>query len=182
MNTALSRPPRRGIAAGAIMLPGLMVVALSGCVAPSQRYPSLLPRAVESQPATAPALADAPVTPVPADPALDAQLAVIETTLTATAEAFTPAAARATTAIRQAQGAASGSEAWLAAQAALAALETVRSQTVSALSDLDRLAIDRGVTGQPDYAALVAARARADAQLTTQQALIDSLAAKVAAF
>lgn len=155
---------------------------LSGCVAPSQRYPSLLPRAVEKQPAAAPALADPPATVIPADPALDAQLATIESALAASAQSFTPAEQRATAAARQAQGSATGSETWLTAQSAMASLDSLRSQSLTALSDLERLAIDRGATGQPGYPALIAARARAEAQLTTQQAAIDVLQAQITAF
>lgn len=155
---------------------------LSGCAVPSQRYPSLLPRSVEQQPAAAPALADSPATAIPADPALDAQIATIEAALAASAQSFTPAEQRATAAAHEAKGSATGSETWLTAQSAMASLDSLRSQSLTALSDLERLAVDRGAAGQPGYPALIAARARAEAQLTAQQAAIDGLQARITGF
>lgn len=156
-----------------------VLFALSGCAAPAMRYPSLLPRPVEAQPLAAPQVTVAAV-PVPADSALDAQVAAIDASLAQTAGLFAAATDRAKAASANAKGAAIGSEAWLSAQSALAALESLRSESLGALTDLDRLAIDRGTAGQPDYTALSAARARAEAQLTAQQAAIDAIQAQTA--
>lgn len=151
-----------------------VLFALSGCAAPAMRYPSLLPRPVEAQPLAAPQVTVAEV-PVPSDSALDAQVAAIDASLAQTAGLFAAATNRARAASSNAKGAAIGSEAWLSAQSALAALESLRSESLGALTDLDRLAIDRGTSGQPDYTALSAARARAEAQLSAQQAAIDAI-------
>jgi hypothetical protein len=164
-----------------LILP-VAVTTLSGCVAPAARYPSLLSRAVEQQPMAAVARPEAPAAPIAADPALDAQLAALAAALATSADAFQPATARATASTDKAKGAAIGSEAWLSAQSALGALDTLRSQSLSALSDLDRLTIDRATAGQPAYPALTAARNRAEAQLAAQQSVIDSLQGQIAAF
>lgn len=153
--------------------------ALSGCAAPAMRYPSLLQRPVETQPLTAPQMA-ATETTVPTDSALDARITAIDAGLAQTAGLFASAIERANAASAGARGAAIGSEAWLSAQSALAALESLRSESLAALSDLDRLAIDRGTAGQPAYTALDAARARAEAQLATQQAAIDAIQGQMA--
>lgn len=156
-----------------------VLFALSGCAAPAMRYPSLLPRPVETQPLTAPQMAAAETT-VPADSALDARIIAIDAGLSKTAGLFTAATERAKAASAGARGTSIGSEAWLSAQSALAALESLRSETLAALSNLDRLAIDRGTAGQQTYPALSAARARAEAQLATQQATIDAIQGQTA--
>ncbi len=153
--------------------------ALAGCAAPAMRYPSLLPRPVEAQPLAAPQVMVAAVA-VPADSALDTQVAAAESLLAQTAGLFEAATERAKTASANAKGAAIGSEAWLSAQSALAALESLRSESLGALTDLDRLAIDRGTAGQPAYPPLNAARTRAEAQLATQQATINAIQAQTA--
>lgn len=153
--------------------------ALSACAAPAMRYPSLLPRPVEAQPLTVPQLAAAETTS-PADSALDARITTIDAELAQTARLFAAAIQRAKLANAAARGAAIGSEAWLSAQSALAALESLRSESLAALSDLDRMAIDRGTAGQQTYPALSTARARAEAQLATQQAAIDAIQAQTA--
>lgn len=157
-------------------------LTLTGCVAPAQRYPSLLLRPIEAQSAMTALQVDPLTITVPADPALDAQIATLAGTLSTSADAFGAATARSTNAVRAAKDAAVGSEAWLSAQSALAMLESLRSQSLSALSDLDRLAIDRATASQPVYPGLSTARDRAEAQLTSQQALIDSLQGQIASF
>lgn len=165
----------------ALLLSCAVLFALSGCAAPTMRYPSLLPRPVETQPLTIPQIAAADIA-VPTDSALEARIATIDSALAQTAGLFAAATERATAASASATGAAIGSEAWLSAQSALAALESLRSESLGALADLDRLAIDRGTAGEPAYPAVTAARARAEAQLTTQQAAIDAIQGKAPRF
>ncbi|OYX38163.1 MULTISPECIES: hypothetical protein [unclassified Sphingomonas] len=174
MNRALLRPGPTALA--------IALTALSGCVAPTQRYPSLLPRAIESRPAIVTVPADPSATVIPPDPAIDTEIARLTQALATIADAFTTATTRATNAVQAAKGAAIGSETWLSAQSALSGLDTLRSQSLSALSDLDRLAIDRATASQPPYPALTAARAKAEAQLTAELATVDSLQGQVAAF
>ena len=150
----------------------LMLLPASGC-ARDDRYPSLLPRAVERQSFAEPAAP--PAAPVVADPALDARIAA------ARLSADEAAIARAEQRVRAAAGAAAGSETWLDAQVALGELDALRSGNVAALSDLEELATDRAAALEPDYlalnAAIEAARAAVEAQtqrIATLQAMLAS--------
>ena len=143
----------------------LTLIALAGCTPTPDRYPSLLPRPIESQ-STA-----EPVRPIPQaapDAALDSRIAQLTTQLDSTRARFAEAAQSAEAKVAVARGVADGSEAWLDAHAALSGLESLRAPTLDALSELDRLVIDRGQAGQPPYPALEAANARAQ-QLATEQ-------------
>ncbi|OYY67927.1 hypothetical protein [Sphingomonas sp. 28-63-12] len=153
------------------------LLALAGCVAPTGRYPSLLVRPVEQQDQSEPVRAAAVAS---ADPALDAQITALNDTLAGDAAAFPAAVDRATTATRAARGARVGSEAWLSAQAAISALDSLRAQSLSALVDIDRLAIDRAQAGLPAYPAIAVLRDRAEAQVAAQTAAIDTLHAQLA--
>ena len=121
------------------LLPSLALF-LSGCAETLTGYPSLAKRAVENAPVAEPVAAPAPVE---ADPALQAQvdrLAAQAQTGSAAFDRAWPAADRAT---RSAAGAAVSSEAWVAAQLAISALEAARNDSVSALASLDTLYVER---------------------------------------
>lgn len=143
----------------------LTLIALAGCTQAPDRYPSLLPRPAESQSAAEPLR---PVPQASPDTALDARLAQITAQLDAAHARFTEAAQGAEAKVAVARGVAEGSEAWLDAHAALSGLETLRAPSLDALSELDRLAIDRGATGQPPYPALEEANRFAQ-QLSAEQ-------------
>ncbi len=150
----------------------LSVAALAGCTQAPGRYPSLLPRPIESQ-----SLAE-PVRPVPEatpDAALDKQIADIRASLDAAAKAFAAGAQEAEAKIAVARGLPAGSEPWLDAQVALSDLASLRRPTVTALSDLEELALQRGTAGLPRYPALDAAVDEASKASTAQQARIDAL-------
>lgn len=139
-----------------------IILLLAGCGTGSATAPSLLPRPIEGR-------SDAePSRPLPAitqDAALDAHIADLVTrrkqASTDFADADRTAAARLTAAAK----AAVGSDAWLDAQTALAALDTPRAELLTVLTELEQLASARVAAGQPPYPALDAARIDADAEL-----------------
>ncbi|NYT40007.1 hypothetical protein HZY97_04510 [Sphingomonas sp. R-74633] len=152
----------------------LSLTALAGCTQPSGRYPSLLPRPIEQ---TSLAEPDRPVPVATPDPALDTKVAEIRAGLEAGNKAFVAGAQDAEAKIAVARGLPQGSEPWLQAQVAMGGLAELRRPAVTALSDLEELATQRGVDGLPPYPALDAAAADAAKAADTQQARIDSLEA-----
>jgi len=147
-------------------------IGMAGCAAPNPRFPSLLPRPGETRDeAERPA---APVAPV-ADAALDARLAALDKTLSDAAGGFPALADKARATVARARGAGTGSDAWLAAQSLLADLDLLRAQSLTALADLDRIVIDRGVADLPAYPGIEPLRARAEAQAKSQGDVIDQL-------
>ncbi|OWK33559.1 hypothetical protein SPDO_04390 [Sphingomonas dokdonensis] len=148
-----------------MLAPAFLMV---GCTTPAA-YPSLLPRAAESQALTEPAPA-AP-TPPAADPALDATLADIQRTLAEQTAAFDAASGRAEAAVAAARGAPAGSETWLDAHVALAALDALRAATSELATRVDDLASERALALQPDYSALdtMADRVRVEVQRQAEQ-------------
>ncbi|MFS0735959.1 hypothetical protein ABC347_02810 [Sphingomonas sp. 1P06PA] len=123
------------------LAPLAFAVALASCAADPRAYPSLAPRPVE-------ALADAPERteagpPAAADPALEAEVAMLAKTVSDAESAWTTAEREAAPAIARAQGVASGSDAWVAGQQALSALDAARAPMIAALSQLDGLRLAR---------------------------------------
>lgn len=155
----------------------IAVVALTGCTQSATRYPSLLPRAAEAQSLEEPVRAIAVAAP---DPALDKQIGDLTAQLDALAAAFNKGAQAAEATIAVARGLPEGSGPWLDAQAALSTLDTLRAPVLTVLSDLERLAIERGAAGLVPYPALDAAVARAEALSTAQQDRSGSLEAALA--
>jgi hypothetical protein len=143
-----------------------LALPLTGCIQSDEKYPSLLPRAIESQSTAEP---DRPAPVVVADPALDKQVADLSAALDAAQAAFSKAAQDTEARIAVARGLPDGSDPWLDAQVALGGLDVVRSQATDALSALETLEIARGSAGLPPYPALQAAIERATA-LTADQA------------
>lgn len=147
---------------------------LAACASDPTVYPSLAPRPVEklgfAEPATPP--------PAPAaqDPALDGKLAAITVKGATAARDFDRAAARAETLARAAKGAKVGSDAWIAAQTAIADLDALRSSYGDSVGALDELAGTRAAALQPAYPALEQALAEARATAQAQTARIDALA------
>ena len=150
---------------------------LIGCARDDAAYPSLAPRAAEKQGFAEPVVA-APA-PVAADPALDARLHEIGGKLDAMVRGYDADAARAERAAGVAGARTVGGEAWLNAQAALAALDDWRAQASGLTTDLDTLAGERiGTAGQP-YPPLDALRARAAAEAEREGAGIAALSARL---
>ncbi len=124
--------PRRLIASLALIL--------SGCAGAPGSYPSLAKRSIESAP-----MQEAPAPPIPqkADAALVAQIKGFTDQAARGASAFDTAFARADKAASAAKGAAVSSDAWVAAQVAISALEAARNDSISALASLDTLYVQR---------------------------------------
>lgn len=152
----------------------LSLTALAGCTETTGRYPSLLPRPIES---TSLAEPERPAVVATPDAGLDKRIAEIRAGLAEGIKAFNAGAQDAEAKIAVSRGLPQGSEAWLQAQVAMGSLAELRRPAVSALSDLEELATQRGVDGLPPYPALNAAVSEADQAATSQQARIDSLEA-----
>lgn len=153
----------------------LSLLALAGCTTDNGKYPSLLPRPIESQSLAEPAVPTSDTGAVAADPALDAKIAAITATLDKTARDFTTASRSAEAAVAVARGVPEGSESWLNAQVALSDLQTAHAPALAALADLEQLAIERGESGLAAYPALEAATARASEMVQSQGATITGL-------
>jgi hypothetical protein len=161
-------------------LPSLVAVTalLSGCASVDDgQYPSLERRAVE---ATTAAPVPAPVAPT-ATPASESDRAAIAA-LAAQAQggesAFRAALPAAQRRIEAARGAATGSDRWFDAQAALSALEATRAPTLAALSELDRRALAAEMDGQTGLvAALTPEQQRAADWASGQTATLNRLSA-----
>jgi negative regulator of sigma E activity len=129
----------------------ILLLGLTGCMDARDRFPSLLPRPAETQAAAEPAR---PIPVAAPDAALDARVAALAAQSDSAFSAFTQSAQAAAAKIAVARGTAQGSEPWLDAQVALADLGTARAPLLSALAELETLAIDRGAAGEPSYPAL----------------------------
>jgi hypothetical protein len=159
------------------LAPALVFLLLAGCSAREAGYPSLSPRAAERTGFDEPAVAaPAPVVP---DPALDAQLAEIGRKLDTAAKGFDADAARATRAAAVGGARTVGSEAWLSAQIALAALDDWRAQASGLATDLETLAGDRAGAVGTVYPALETLRARAATEAERQAAGIARIAERL---
>ena len=117
-----------------------LALFLSGCASSFQGYPSLAKRAIEDAPIAEAAPQPSPVAPEP-------ELIQSVDRLTAQAQAgdtaFDKAWPAADKATRAASGSGVSSEAWVAAQTTLSALESARNDSVSALASLDVLYVER---------------------------------------
>lgn len=143
----------------------LTVLPLAGCADRGTAYPSLLPRAVETRSDAEPASA---VVALPLDPALDPAISAVGQRLAANAAAFAREQAIAEPVFRRAEGAVAGSNAWLDAQNALAAIDGVAAQARAILADAEHLAIARALGGLPPSPPLDEVVARAAQQTQAQ--------------
>lgn len=150
------------------------LVALAGCTQSPDAYPSLLPRPIEKQSLAEPERPAPVATP---DAALDARIAEFNASTATANQRFAAAAQDAEAKVAVARGVPEGSDAWLDAQTALSTLESLRAPLLTALSDLEEVAIERGKAGQPPYPALDSAIAAADATTTAQGERIKSIEA-----
>lgn len=165
--------PRRLLAALALFL--------SGCAGAPQSYPSLAKRPVESAPV---AKISPPSAPVPADAALSAEITKYVGQADKGAAAFDSAYAKADKAVRAASGAAVSSDAWIAAQVTISALESARNDSVSALASLDTLYVQRSNAVADGKAAggledVDAARSAALALVDQQNDRIDAMKSRL---
>jgi hypothetical protein len=158
----------------ALALPA--VAFISGCAAGGD-FPSLAPRAVERELTAERPAAAAPE--VPADPALGARVAELVRQARAGEAAFE-------TALGGARGAAAGagaagSDSWIAAQAAVSRVEAARAEVVTALAELDRLAVERArqATNASDLAMMSSALADVQAIAERQDEQLQALRASL---
>lgn len=155
----------------------LTTLPLAACTVQNDGYPSLLPRPIESRDDLEPARPDPVVTP---DPALDARISQRREAAAAAAKRFQAAAVTAEARVAVARGVPAGSEAWVAAHAALADLDTIRGETVELVTDLEQEAIARAQAGTPAYPALDAAIEEIGSMATSQAERAQMLEAALA--
>ncbi|MDO7835267.1 hypothetical protein Q4610_09405 [Sphingobium sp. HBC34] len=158
-----------------------LALLLSGCAGAPQSYPSLAKRPIESAP-----LAEVapPPAPAPADSALSAEISRHVAQADKGAAGFDAALARADKAVRAASGTSVSSDAWVAAQVAISALEAARNDSVSALASLDTLYVTRSNAIADGKAAgglddIAAARSAALALVDQQNDRIDAMKARL---
>jgi len=159
------------IASVALFVP----VTVASCSRDTNTYPSLAQRPAEARGFAEPE-APAPE-PIRADPALDTAIAGLTTRLAAIKAGFDRDAGQTERAAAAAQGRAVGSDAWLTAQTALAALDDWRAQASSLASDAGELASTRAATLAPAYPALDDLQAALTAEVARQDATIDRIQA-----
>lgn len=163
--------PRRPV------VPLALFLMVTGCAAQTAtRYPSLLPRAIETRGESEP---EAVTTVATADPVADSELAKLRASLDEALAAFAPAAAAADRLTEAAKGDPVGGERWIAAQTALGDLDGQRAATSSILSDIDALALARAADGKPDYPAIATLHDDAQAALDAQTARIATIGARL---
>lgn len=154
----------------------LSLLSLAGCSAANDGYPSLLPRPIESRDEAEPVRPDPVAVP---DAALDTRIGEKRAAGAAAAKRFQEASIAAESRIAVARGVAEGSEAWVAAQSALAELDTIRGETVGLVTELEQEALTRAQAGMPAYPPLDAAIAEiggfAAQQAERAKALEDAL-------
>ena len=150
------------------LFPALLV---AGCASGGD-FPSLAPRPVEQLSMEEPIRVDPPVAP---DPAFRNRIADLLARARAGDAAFERAYPRAATLARAAGS--SGSDAWVQAQEAISRAEVARTETTTALADLDRLAIERAdvPTNESDHAALREALSAAQALANDQHRRLEGL-------
>ncbi|WP_066590464.1 hypothetical protein [Sphingomonas pruni] len=152
----------------------LLTLGLVGCTEAPGVYPSLALRPIESRSDAEPEVVTPVATP---DSELDKKIAAIDAKLGASEAAFAASASTAESAARSPAAQAVGSNEWVRAESALADLDSLRVATLGAITDLDQLASERGVVGDPPYPALEDARTKAQAQLDAQEKKIAAIKA-----
>jgi len=150
------------------------ILLLAACAGPEGESPSLAPRPIEG-------VVDEPIrgiTPVTSaqDPALAGQIAQLVDQAEAGNRAFTIQYPEAVAAVDQATGSALESEAWIEAQLAVSALDSLRSETVRALGGLDSILAHQTLAAEPaETERLLAAREHVAALYDDQNRRYDAL-------
>ena len=154
----------------------LLLLPLAACATASGDFPSLAPRPIEQRSDAEPEVV--PVTAAP-DPALDARVAGLVSQVETDAAAFSAAADRVAARLPGARRGGVGSDAWVDAQTAISQLLPSREAISGAQADLEQIALDRAVAGQPPYPALEAARQTVTAAADAQRARYEELVAEL---
>jgi hypothetical protein len=158
-----------------------IALLLTGCASAQGSYPSLAKRPIESATMAEPVAPPAPTAP---DAELVAGVERLRAQVQAGSASFDKAYASADRATTAASAAAVSSDAWVAAQVAVSALEAARNDSVSALASLDTLYVERQNAIADGRAAggleqVDAARAAALAVVDDQNDRIDALKARL---
>jgi len=152
---------------------------VAGCASGNGRYPSLEIRPGERVAGVVePVAGESPAPPPAASAELLARLAQLEDEAAAAHARFTAAAPRARTLADASQGAEVESDAWAAAQVALADLDSQRSLAATALGDLDLLYAE-ATLGMQARDQIDAARERIIALLREEDRQLAELRARV---
>ncbi len=148
-------------------------LALAGCSANLPDAPSLRPRPIEHRPILPP---DAPSEPqTAATPALAQKLAGIVADAKAGHAAFETERSDNAGALARAKGAAEGSEAWIAGQQVMSALDAARTPVRDAAGAIDELRVDPAYIGTGDREAIEATAATVAALATQEAEAVDAL-------
>lgn len=155
----------------------LIALMVSGCGA-RVSAPSLLPRPVERQPIKA------PDEPREAESSVDQSVAAQIATLLAEARtrdaAFQAQREKTSVLVRAAEKASAGSEAWIAAQQAVSALDAARGPLQSLVGQIDDLRQVPANAALGNRSAIDAAAAELDKMVQAETAAIGDLTARLA--
>lgn len=149
---------------------------LAGCSTADVSAPSLLPREIETRSEAEP---ERPVPVAAPDPALDAEIAGLAARRNKAIADFATADRVAAARLNAGARAAVGSDAWLDAQTALAALDTPRADLLAVVTELEQLAIARAAAGQPAYPGLETVKGETDTELARITALVEQRKARL---
>ncbi len=150
------------------------ILLLAACAGPEGESPSLAPRPIEG-------IIDQPIrgiAPIASadDAALASQIADLVNQAEAGNQSFHAQYPDAMATVDQAIGSALESEAWIEAQLAVSALDSLRSDTVRALGGLDSILAQQTAAGEPaETERLLAARERVAALYADQNRRYDAL-------
>ena len=148
---------------------------LGGCASvPDDRYPSLAIRDVERVTGQLDPPSARHFVPEPPAPSTLERLDELIAEAAAAHARFVDAAPAARATIEAASGAAVGAENWARAEVALADLQAIRSQTMIALADLDRIYVD-AATGGTALERIAAARGEVGSLVEQESRLIEAL-------
>ena len=154
---------------------------LSACAATDARYPSVAVRDIERAegqfepvPSDTAATLEVPAIPISFEGTLEQHLAKLVSDAKASNTRFQASLAPARTAVRGALNASYESNAWAAAQVALAELDGRRSETAIVLADLDQLYAAARIQNE-DSSAIAAARGQVAAIILQQDRILAQL-------
>lgn len=153
---------------------GAAVFLLAGCAKDQDKYPSLSIRDAERVGGTFQPVEPEPFVPAPQTTQALQQIDSLQASAQEVHGRFTAAAERTRVQVRSASGAGRDSEAWLAAQVAIANLESIRSEAMIPLATLDRILTD-AQTAEQSTTEAEAARNEVEALVNAEDAAITAL-------
>lgn len=149
------------------------VLLVAGCASPGP-FPSLDVRDSERVSGTLAAPESPVFTPAPASPATLAEIDSLAARARAAHQRFMAASGDVQAVVAGAAGSAIGTDGWARAQVAIAGLESMRSDAMIVLADIDRIHAEAHTTGG-DIARSQAARAEVTALVEQEDRLIAGL-------